>query len=98
MIRWQTSSAVDGITGISTFNYKVQSVPTENILLNAEQDKISGKMKNSKFQILSKNFQLMISLHDLTTCAGSTDMINIPEIHTLMQIYSESLKRLLLFL
>lgn len=80
----------------------MQIVPTENILLNAEQDKISGKMKNSKFQILSKNFHHIISLHDITTihniCAGSTDMINIPEIHTLMQIYSESLKRLLLFL
>ena len=59
-------------------------------------------MKNSKFQILSKNFHHMISLHDITTihniCAGNTDMINIREIHTLMQIYSESLKRLLLFL
>ena len=35
----------------------------------------------------------MISLHDITTihniCAGNTDMINIREIHTLMQIYSE---------
>ena len=58
-----------------------------------------------KFQILSKNFHHMISLHDITVIhnifAGSTDtpdMIKIPEIHTLMQIYSESLKRLLLFL
>ena len=41
LISWQTSSAVDGITGISTFNYQVQIVLTENILLNAEQDKIS---------------------------------------------------------
>ena len=81
----------------------MQIVPTENILLNAEQDKISGKMKkNFKFQILSKNFHPMISLHEITTIhninAGITDMINILEIHTLMQIYSESLKRLLFFL